>query len=195
MPQRLLRGVDNLIKDLDSSGASSATGPEKLSGTTAGIGKADAAGRRGDLSFLFQDGPLVEVAEEHREDARQRLDHLQADRDVRFADSNTQLRADELNKLEQDLSDISTIVRDVGVMVQAQGDQLGESSRGAAVNLANARTSAHKAAVETAKAGKARAKRRTVEGTSTSWPINLSQHAHAALSYAQDIMRRNKLAT
>ena len=47
---------------------------------------------------------------------------------------------------------------------RVQGEQLGEGSKGIETNLANARSSAHQAAVETAKAGKARAKRRTVEG-------------------------------
>ena len=70
-------------------------------------------------------------------------------------------------QVERDLRDISDIVRDVAGMVQTQGDQLGEGSRGIESNLANARAAAHCAAVETAKAGKSRAKRRVFEGGTT----------------------------
>ena len=153
-----------MIKELDSRGTSTTTDVGSSAGARARAGRADAAGRRGDLSSLFHDDSAGGAGRELQEDAKQRLVHLQADRDVAFAESNTQLRADELKNLERDLSDISDIVRDVSVMVQAQGDQLGKGSRGVETNLMHARASAHKAAVETAKAGKARAKRRAVEG-------------------------------
>jgi hypothetical protein len=70
-------------------------------------------------------------------------------------------------QVERDLRDISDIVRDVAGMVQTQGEQLGEGSRGIESNLTHARAAAHCAAVETAKAGKSRAKRRVFEGGTT----------------------------
>ena len=158
-----------MIKELDSGGKTT-TKDVGAAAARARAGRADAAGRQGDLLSLFHDDSADGAGRELQEDARQRLKHLQADRDVAFAESNAQLRADELQNLERDLNDISDIVRDVGVMVQAQGDQLGEGSRGVAANLTHARASAHKAAVETAKAGKARAKRRTVEGALPTCP-------------------------
>ena len=144
---------------------------------------------------MFQDDSIGGPGWEYQEDARQRLEHLQADRDVAFATSNTQMRGDELKKIERDLSDISDIVRDVGVMVQAQGEQLGEGNRGVAANLAHARTSAHKAAVETAKAGKARAKRRSVEGTCRLGGQTFVRTCSCCLPCAQKVMRRSECPT
>jgi phage tail tape-measure protein len=111
---------------------------------------------------LFVHAEHAQAASE--EEMLQHLQHLQTDRDLNFAETNATERALELQKLERDVTDIDDLIRDVGVLVQTQGEQMGEGGKGVELDLANTRAVARKAAIETAKAGKSRAKRRSVEG-------------------------------
>jgi len=138
------------------SGAAESGGAASHWGAAAGSGQ-PVVGRHGDDVL---DGPPAARAPQDLAPP-QALAFAAEERELAFRGAEVEARGAQLAEMQRDLEGLHECMRDVGTLVHQQGTELGAVEHG---GFGHAQSATFGAAREAAKAGKARAGRRAVEG-------------------------------